>query len=341
MRWSAWLTATVAVLLIANLATGQVPGPQVEATADANYEGVGPGLDNDLAPGVANGPPISAEAASFQPGELGGDIAPDFMPGIAYDDANAQARAFLPGALGAVAYVPGFSNPAGTSGVQDASEAIATARVITNWQVNGPGGGQTPIDVAAFYDGFLYVSTNSSIPPPSAGEVIADVEVALNVITTAGTTNVFSAGGTLKLNALGNPNNQNLATQFSTIAGDPATEWENSWAARNITLNGFDFLYELDYFETFDDLFTVQNNTTWAFESIITVTAENQVGPFEIFATSDFFNTASAELSTDTPGAMLSGLNPVPEPGSAGLLGALLAPGLALRGRRRQHRTVG
>lgn len=315
-----------AIVGLAGIATAAVPAPGVATSADATYEGVGPGLDMDSTTGSASGPAISVESRSYEP--VFGDIAAGTdVEGIAFDDADARARAALPGTIGAYARAGGFSPGHGTT---DGAFATATTRVTTNWTVNGPTGGQTPIDVAAFYDGFLYVSSNSSPPPVSAGEIVASVNVEMNYVTDAGATSVFAAGGTLKLNAAGNPSNQNLTTTFNTLDGAPATEWENSWTQQSIYINGVDVFFELDYVETFDDLFMVDNNELWAFESVISVTADNQVGVFEIFATSDFFNSGDVDLSVDTPGVTLVGLNPIPEPATGLLVAAAL-----LLGRRR------
>lgn len=281
-----------------------IPGPSVESTAEADYQGLGPGLIVDASPGVAGGPPLFSNARSLQ--SVSGDVSGD---GIAFDDADARARANLPGTLGAYARAGGFSP---STGPGSGTSATATARVVTNWRVNSADP-TAPIDVAAFYDGFLYVSRNGGLGS-SPNDVVARVDVELSYITPTSSTVVFAAGGNLSLQT------ETLTTSFSALDGSADTEWVDSWENDPLFLNGFDFKYDLDYFEFFEDLFDVATNEDFAFESKITVTADNDIGPFEIFATSDFFNTGDTDLTVNTPGATLLSLNPVPEPSALTLL---------------------
>ncbi len=306
-----FVSSFVATSLWVTTAHALVPLPSVEATADAHYQDITAGPDSDTQIGASGGSPISAEARSLTSGTIGG---PAFPPDIyAWDDSDGRARAALPGTFGAYARAGGYSP---STGPGDDTFATATARMVTNWEVVGPDGGTTPIDLSVALDGFLYVDEYAGSPEP----VIAEMTLLINLITDEETVNVLEARGSVDL-ATGFDgyflpiNDGGAGTFFSSFTPGPY---------------GTSFL--VDYFEAFDDMFPVDNNEVFAIETILTTTADNQWGPVEVFATSDFYDTGQVALSVDTPGASLVSHNPAPEPNSIAL--GLIGASLLARGRR-------
>jgi hypothetical protein len=297
----------------------EVPPPTVEATADAHYQSVTTGPDSESQIGVAGGPSISAEARSLQAVD-GIAFPPDIY---AWDDSDGRARASLPGTLGAYARAGGFSPGFGTLGA--GTFATATARKVTNWEVAGPAGGTTPIDVDVALDGLLYADEYAGIP---SGPVAAEVSLQINLITAENTINLLQASGRVDLF-----NGAGFSGYFSSLDDGSSFPWFGSF----VPAGPYGLLYQVDYSEAFEDLFVVNNNETFAFETILTTTADNQWGPFEVFATSDFFNTGDVQLSVDTPGAALVNHNPIPEPSAATctLIGTMLISAMVLSRRQR------
>src|SRR3990172_1453276 len=245
-----------------------VPLPTVEATADAHYQGLTPGPDGELQSGVAGGPAIAAEARSLQ--SVGGEAAPPY----AWDDSDGRARASLPGTFGAYARAGGYSPGVGTYG--EGTFATATARTVTNWEVAGSAGGSTLIDMAISLDGFIYAAEYAGEPP---APVAAEVGLLINLITAEGTTNLLEASGRVDLQAGGG-----LEGYFLAIDDGSSAPWFSSFVPGPAGVS-----YLVDYVESFSDLIAVNNNEVFAIETILTTTADNQWGPFEVFATSDFF----------------------------------------------------
>ena len=151
----------------------------------------------------------------------------------------------------------------------------------------------------------------------------------MNVITSSGSQQVFAASGLLDFSG------NNLHTTFSALNGAQATEFDDAWiGGQMFGGNGFDLLYDLNYFEFFEDMFMVDANVPFAFESVIRTRAINNEGPFELFATSDFFNTASLDLSSNTAGVTVQQISTaVPEPSIFGLM-LVGCGGLLVRRRR-------
>lgn len=332
MQRRKFVTVTALVLsafIFSQALQAQLPTPTVQASASANYQSVSSNPNTVTItniPGPPNGsfPNPAAQAVLQAIVPNGGAVY--FDPNgraVAFNDAEGMARASLPGTMGARARAAGFASLGGPPNIID---GFAEARQITNWIANSASPGQVMIDLAAFYDGYLYISTNSQTTP----NLSAEVEMEMNVITASGSTQVFAASGVLDFSG------GNLHTTFNALNGAAATEFNDAWdGGQMFGGNGFDLLYDLDYFEFFEDMFMVDANVPFAFESVIRTRAINGVGPNELFATSDFFNTASLDLTSNTAGVTLQQISTaVPEPSTISLI-LVGCAGMLIRRRNR------
>jgi hypothetical protein len=297
-RFSWFVLIFAGAFLCATIARAVVPPPSAEATADAHYQDITAGPDSDSQVGASGGPAILAEARSLTSGTIGGSA----LPPYAWDDSDGRARASVPGTFGAYARAGGYSP---STGPGDETFATATARTVTNWEVIGETGGTTPIDLSVTLDGFLYVDEYASNPEP----VIASMSLLINLITNEGTVNVLDASGSV------NVANPGFDGNFVPINDGGSSTFFGSF-----TPGLFGNSYLIDYFEAFADMFPVNNNEVFAIETILTTTADNQWGPFEVFATSDFYDTGQVILSVNDRGSRLVSHNPIPEPNSYPLL---------------------
>lgn len=326
------LVASLIVAATAPAGKAQLITPTVSASASSYYQSAtsnpNPVIITNI-PGPPNGSfPNPAAQASVQALIANGGAVffdPNGRP-VAFNDAEGFARASLPGTMGALARSAGFG---GFPSPPNAVGATAEARQVTNWIAHSSASAPVAIDLASFYDGFLYISTNSATTP----NLFAEVEMEMNVITPNGSTTIFSASGLLDFSG------NNLHTTFNALNGASSAEFEDAWSGGQMMGgNGFDLLFDLDYFEFFEDMFMVDPNTPFAFESIIRTRAINNDGPFELFATADFFNTASLDLSTNDTGVTLQQISTaaVPEPSSA-LFAMLCTSACLLRRRARRQ----
>jgi hypothetical protein len=291
-----------------------LPSPTVETSAHAHYQGLTPGPASELRTGITGGPAIEIESRSFQ--FVSGPVNPPY----AWNDSDGRARASLPGTFGAYARAGGYSPNIGTKGA--GTFATATARTISNWEVAGPSG-ETPIDVYALLDGILFVNGFGSIPTA----VAAEVRLQMNLITATEVVSVFDASGRVDLSA-----NESFRTLYFSLNNASSAVWNSAF---NLVSANRSLYSVVDYTESLNNLFIVNNNERFAFEVVLTTTADNQQGPIEIFATSDFYDTGEVMLSVDSPNITLISHNPAPEPGSISLiLVAAIVLEMMVRGKR-------
>lgn len=297
--------------------------PFTSTYADARYQGDdGGSTSNTLNFPVAN-PPGSINSHVLVP--VGGFTGYGYAGrDVAFDDAEGFARSTMPGTTGAYARAGGYSpgHGAGTTGV------VAHARTsqYLNWHATGAGS-TAVVDLLMFLDGFLYVSTNSG----TSSQLNATVKLSVDLDTAAnGLQQLLYLEG--DLNHVGG-----LSTGFSSVGSFSATNWNSSWSdtTSNLTSgNGHDRMFDVNYSEVFTDMVTIPLNETFGTLFTLEVIAENNEGPFEIFATSDFNNTGQLNMRSNNPNVDLQMVNlAVPEPGSVIAIGLGLAV-LAMRRRR-------
>ena len=293
-------TGFAAVLLSGNAAMA-LPAVGVTGVVTAHYETV-----NNSPPASTAGSPGSVNpvaAAGPGAGNLGGIT----------DEALAEARAVLPGTVGAYAqaccFSPSFPPPAvGSVG------AIATASQVTHWEVrSGPTGPATAdVDVLAFLDGFLQTADFAGVP--AAGLLHSSISMTMGYDIGAGLVNVFSANATLD--------------DVAGLSTNGTATWTASFSAVNIpdTVK----TSTMNYSEFFGNAFTIPTNTIFAW--VVELEADAYIdGPFELVAVSDFLNTGDFDLTTDDPNVTIHNVTPtsaIPLPGS----GFAMAGGLALAG---------
>jgi len=270
-----------------------IPGEGAHADAFARYQ------DNSDGPDVVNNP-ANAEAQALV------DPFGEAMP-PAYDRAEGHAWANLLGGVGSLSRAGGWTpaqNP-----LQEDIVANSTAKQVTNWIVTtaDPTITTADIDMLMFIDGFLYTGDFAGAGP---GNIFGDVSFQANVYTSVrGAVNtVFEA--TARLDS---------STGLSTTG-----PWGGAFTPGLVDSPSSEKRYEVNYSEFFPAAFTVPTNDPFGWE-IVLGTEGYAVGPYEMFATVDFLNSGSFELSTSTPGVTFSR---IPEPSTLILLGAGLA-GLA------------
>ncbi|MBL8087237.1 MAG: hypothetical protein JNM85_04100 [Chthonomonas sp.] len=222
---------------------------------------------------------------------------------VAYDDADAMAMTTIPGVDGAYARAGGWS-PGG--GPPNGVFAEASIRIHSNWVATGPTA-TTLIDLFSFFDGYLYASSNSA----TSDKVWASVKVEMTLESSMGVTSLFLADGNLNLK-------NGLTTSLTTNNGWSAAGWNSSWTNSTGTMtstNGHDFLWDQHYVENIQDIVEVPTGEVIGLDYKMTVTAQNDQGPFEIFSTSDYSHTADLDLRTHRAGYSIREVNlAVPEP---------------------------
>jgi hypothetical protein len=288
------MSAALFCLPLAAQAQIALPAEGVSTGATAAYFGVLAPPDAD----TAGNPGAVVSTAAVGPGGPTFDIP---VLGTLSDESVGMARSLLPGTVGSLSSAGGFSPGFGPGGV---TGATSFARSVTHWQAFSadPSVTTVAIDILSFFDGVLatvdFAGANMS----------ASVRAELNVITTGGSSNVFSADAMLSA-AGGLVASGPWAGSFVMQPGSPAVSV--------VTVN---------YAEFFDDAFTVNVGEVFAWEVLLS-TAATVDGPFELHAVADFFNTGAGDLSVNTPGITLAPVTAVPEPST---WASLLAGGLFL-----------
>jgi hypothetical protein len=279
-----------------------LPAEGVSTGATAAYFGVIAAPDVD----AAGNPGAVVSTAAAGPGGPTFDIP---VLGTLTDESLGMARSLLPGTVGSLSSAGGFSPGFGPGG---ATGATSFARSVTHWQAFSadPAVTTVAIDVLSFFDGVL------ATVDFAGASMSASVHAELNVITTGGLTNVFSADAM-------------LSDPGGLVASGP-------WAASFVAQPGTSAVnvVTLNYAEFFDDAFTVNVGEVFAWEVLLS-TAAALDGPFETHAVADFFNTGAGDLSVNTPGITLVPVTAVPEPAA---WATLLAGGLFLLAFMRRSR---
>jgi len=272
-----------------------LPAQGVEVTTEASYNGAntGPSTVTDSNPGTALS---TSRAGPGGPGIGNQGVAPQATLAT-FDEAIATGRALLPGTVGSYSHAGGF-NPGFGPGPNGVS-ATASATQITHWMASSDDPAQTTvdIDVAAFFDGTLLTSNFCC-----GASLYANVRAELNAYDATGAS-IYNFIATAEMND---------ATGFSSSAnwsGDFVSSYDPNSANNQATVN---------YFEYFDDVFTVQVGEVFAWESTLSTEAFAE-GAFELFAVADFLNTGDATPEVNTAGAMLVQV-PVPLPASLPLI---------------------
>ncbi len=292
------VAVSLAVLITAGAPASAALAPQgVSVTTTSTYLSAssGPLTSTASNPGSVNSQSNAGPGGSAGPGfALPGQPA---MPVL--DESVARGRASLPGTIGSYSHAGGFS-PSGPGTLT----ADATSRAVTHWVAtsNDPAITEVGIDVLAFFDGSLLTARFAGI---GAGDLVAGVTAGLNAATASGSIYGFSATASLD----------------SILGLDASANWAGDFTNGS---NSSVFQSTVNYSVFIDDAFMVPVNETFSWEVLMSTSAY-AVGPFELWAIADFFNTASADLSVDTAGVTLSQV-PVPLPPAL----ILLAPALGL-----------
>ena len=197
------------------------------------------------------------------------------------------------------------------------STAAATARWVSQIVATGTDPGEpVDVDLSLNVDGTLsYLNNNSGA---SADDISSTVAASLNVFRQSGNLNVFDGTATLA-----------TVTNSTPPALTRSGDWSDPERDGDFSQSGGVFAYSVDVQTSifFDDAVLVSFGEIFAIELDLHTDAFGFAG-FEVEAGSDFFDTGSVMLSSDTPGIMFQ---TVPEP--SGLL--LLTLGAIGLGRRK------
>lgn len=275
------------------------------SSTDSHYQMQNGGADSDYYDIVANGAPGYVEARSFV--SIGGDTGLGRSDRTTcWDDADAWSSVLRPGQERMYARAGGWS-PGGTP--PEDVDASAFARINSTWMAVSSGTSPVGVDLVYFLEGWLFAAYYTD-------EAFAEVEASVSFYAGG---ELFRAGATLG-------GGTGLTTDFYAINGWSDSEWTSAWADTSGTITSpvrgsQDKMHDLNYLEVVDDLIYVTPNMPFSITYELRVRAHTP-GPYEIFATSDFSDTATFGLSTNDAGAQMVELfGAVPEPSTIAVLG--------------------
>ncbi|HQY87708.1 MAG TPA: hypothetical protein PK402_03555, partial [Tepidisphaeraceae bacterium] len=185
-------------------------------------------------------------------------------------------------------------------------DATALVEATTRWMAVGPVGQMVSIDLNYFLDGWLFAGRAGDWTP----QLYSQLNVVMRVDRGAGFETMFFGRGALF-------HSTGLNSSLQTMNGWPDADWNGSWANTTSTLTsmvGNDVMYDVDYAEVIPSMFQMESNTPFALQYSVSVSAINNLGPQDAFATGDFSNTSGMSLSTTTPGFTIQETYLVPEP---------------------------
>jgi hypothetical protein len=202
------------------------------------------------------------------------------------------------------------------SGLAQASNAAAVARWTGQFQTAGiDPGNPIDLDLVLDIDGMLSYSNNNA--NVGLDDLLSSVTFSLTLHDVlSGATSVFDGSASLS-----------SISRFDPPDFDRGGDWADSSRDSDFTIpfcGAFSCQVDVDALISVDDALLVGFGATFGVEVELFTSAFQAQGQ-ETGASSDFANTASVNLSTDTPGISFE---PVPEPGT----GLLLGLGLSLLG---------
>ena len=256
-----------------------IPSPGAHANASADAAGGPSNSDTD-------DDPVTASVSVTSSGD---------------DSAQAMAQATVGGAARSL------STSGGASGQFAPSEADGTARWISNFVATGTDpGNPIDLDLVTTVDGLLdYLNNNSGAPVDG---IRSSVSLTLTLHDQSGAISVFD--GSAQLATVTNDNPPQLV-RIGDWA-DPTRDGDFSFSS----CSRFSCAYDVNMATIFEDVAFVGFGETFAVEFELATAAFTFAG-FEADALSDFFNTGSIMVATDTSGITFQ---TVPEPTSFFLL---------------------
>lgn len=253
----------------------------------------------------------SASATALTPGEDAGTVNDSGASSAsATNDASGTgfAEAFAEATVGGAARSRSVVDSA--SGSAEDSNAGATAQWVAQVQTGGADpGNPIDIDLNLDVDGVLtYLNNNTNV---GLGDLLASVTVRLTLYDLlTGATKVFD--GNASLSSISRTEAPELIR-----GGDWADASRDADFAVDSNCGAFTCQVDVNAFIAVDDALLVGFGETFGIE-VELITSAFQAQGRETGATSDFSNTVSVNLSSNTPGITFT---LVPEPGTALLVG--------------------